>query len=45
MQDTLKAVLKYHVVPGARFIPMDFANGKAVSTLDKSGDITVTMKE
>jgi uncharacterized surface protein with fasciclin (FAS1) repeats len=44
MQAALKAVLKYHVVPGARRIPSDFAMGKAVSTLDKSGELTVTTK-
>lgn len=37
----LTNVLKYHVVPGARTIPMDWVSGKSVETLYKGHSLSV----
>lgn len=44
-QATLEKVLAYHVVPGAKFLPAGFTDGKAVATLDKGSDLTLSTKE
>ena len=44
-QATLEKVLTYHVVPGARYLPDGFTDGKALATLDKGNDLTITSKE